>query len=56
MLFSFGLGGAELVGIEMNSFALPLGLVLFAVVIGVRVWVRRSYDSSQPSLRNVAIS
>jgi high-affinity nickel-transport protein len=57
VLFSFGLGGAELVGIEMNSFALPLGLVLFAVVIGVRVWVRRgSYDSSQPSLRSAAIS
>ena len=57
VLFSFGLGGAELVGIEMNSFALPLGLVLFAVVIGVRVWVRRgAYDSSQPSLRRAAIS
>jgi len=68
VLFSFGLGGAELLGIEMNRFALPLGLVLFAVVIGVRVWVRSprshapderdtvGYDSSQPSLRSAAIS
>src|SRR5262245_35878890 len=38
VLFSFGLGGAELIGIEMSPFALPLGLVLFAVVIGVRIW------------------
>jgi high-affinity nickel-transport protein len=57
VLFSFGLGGAELIGIEMSRFALPLGFVLFAVVIGVRIWVRRgSYDSSQPSLRKAAIS
>jgi nickel/cobalt transporter (NiCoT) family protein len=55
VVFSFGLGGAELLGIEINRFALPLGLSLFAVVIGVRVWVR-SYDSSQPSLRKAAIS
>ncbi len=55
VVFSFGLGGAELLGIEMNRFALPLGLVLFAIVVGVRVWVR-SYDSSQPSLRSTAIS
>jgi len=45
VLFSFGLGGAELLGVEMNPFALPLGLVLFAVVIGVRVWVRSGWPA-----------
>jgi len=55
VVFSFGLGGAELLGLEINRFALPLGLLLFAIVIGVRIWVR-NYDSSQPSLRKAAIS
>src|SRR5262249_30581920 len=40
VLFSFGLGGAELARVELGAFALPLGLALFAVVVGVRVWVR----------------
>lgn len=40
VVFSFGLGGAELAGLELNRFALPLGLLLFAVVIGIRVWAR----------------
>src|SRR3954463_5676483 len=38
--FSFGLGGAELLGLETDAFALPLGLTLFATVIAVRVWTR----------------
>ena len=40
VLFSFGLGGAELLGIDFNRFALPLGLALFAVVISIRFWAR----------------
>lgn len=40
VIFSFGLGGAELMGVELDRFALPLGLALFAAVIGIRVWAR----------------
>jgi len=40
VLFAFGLGGAELMGYEINQFALPLGLSLFAIVISIRVWAR----------------
>jgi len=40
VLFAFGLGGAELIGYEINQFALPLGLALFAIVISIRVWAR----------------
>ena len=40
VLFSFGLGGAELMGYEMNRYALPLGLMLFATVIAIRMWAR----------------
>jgi high-affinity nickel-transport protein len=43
--FSFGLGGAELTGYEINQYALPLGLLLFAIVIAVRVWARSSWSS-----------
>jgi len=42
VLFAFGLGGAELMGYEINHMALPLGLGLFAIVIGIRVWARTS--------------
>jgi high-affinity nickel-transport protein len=40
VIFSFGLGGAELLGFELTRFALPLGLVLFATVISIRLWAR----------------
>ena len=40
VIFSFSLGGAELLGFDLNSFALPLGLILFAVVITIRLWAR----------------
>ena len=40
VVFSFALGTAELLGYELDQFALPLGLSLFAVVIGFRVWAR----------------
>jgi nickel/cobalt transporter (NiCoT) family protein len=39
--FSFGLGGAQLLGLPIDQFALPLGLILFAIVIGIRIWSRR---------------
>jgi nickel/cobalt transporter (NiCoT) family protein len=40
IIFSFGLGGAELAGIDLEQFAVPLGLILFATVIGIRIWAR----------------
>jgi high-affinity nickel-transport protein len=40
VVFAFSLGGAELFGVELTRMALPLGLSLFIVVIGVRVWAR----------------
>jgi high-affinity nickel-transport protein len=40
VIFSFGLGGAELLGFELNRIAIPLGLALFASVIAIRVWAR----------------
>jgi len=40
VVFSLALGGAELAGVETGAFALPLGVALFAVVIGIRVWAR----------------
>lgn len=43
VVFSMGLGGAELIGYEVNKYALPIGLVLFALVIGIRVWARTTW-------------
>jgi nickel/cobalt transporter (NiCoT) family protein len=42
--FSFGLGGAELVGYEINNYALPLGVMLFAIVIAIRIWARSAWQ------------
>jgi high-affinity nickel-transport protein len=42
---SFALGGAELLGFELDRVALPLGLILFAMVIGIRVWARTGMGS-----------
>lgn len=42
IVFSFGLGGAELIGWDLDRFAFPLGLLLFVVVIGIRIWARAS--------------
>lgn len=48
VIFSFGLGGAELLGIEIDRAALPLGLTLFVVVVGFRAWARRPVRSRGP--------
>ena len=42
VIFSLGLGGAELASMNLDRFALPLGLTLFVTVIGIRVWARSS--------------
>jgi high-affinity nickel-transport protein len=42
VIFSFVLGTAELLGFDLDRFALPLGFSLFAVVVGFRAWARRA--------------
>ena len=42
VVFAFGLGGAELIGVDLARIALPLGLTLFATVFGIRIWARSS--------------
>jgi nickel/cobalt transporter (NiCoT) family protein len=41
VVFSFSLGGAELMKLDVDRFALPLGCVLFAYLILLRVWSAR---------------
>ena len=55
VVFSFALGGAELFGLELARIALPLGLTLFAVVLGIRIWARwnrrhTEADAASPQL------
>lgn len=38
VLFSFSLGGAELLKLGVDRVALPLGCILFLGLIGLRVW------------------
>jgi high-affinity nickel-transport protein len=45
VIFSFALGGAELLGSELDRFAVPLGLALFGGVIVIRVWARSGSGS-----------
>lgn len=40
VIFSFALGITELIGVDLDAFALPMGMTLFVVVIGFRVWAR----------------
>jgi len=35
---SFGVAGGELAGVDINRVALPLGVVLFASVVFLRLW------------------
>ncbi|HEX8680169.1 MAG TPA: hypothetical protein VF683_09430 [Chthoniobacterales bacterium] len=40
VVFSFGLGAMELMALELDRTALPLGIALFVCVIGFRIWAR----------------
>jgi high-affinity nickel-transport protein len=53
VVFSIGLGGAELIGCELNQYALPIGLTLFALVIAVRVWARTAWQGCRAAPRLV---
>ena len=48
VVFSFGLGGGELFGYEIERFALPLGVTLFAAVIAMRIWARGGWPWPLP--------
>jgi high-affinity nickel-transport protein len=48
VMFSFSLGGAGLMGYETNHYALPLGLMLFAIVIAIRIWARSGRGALSP--------
>lgn len=39
VVFAFGLGAAELLGLDTDAVALPLGFALFGAVLGIRIWV-----------------
>ena len=45
--FSFTLGGAELLRFEVDRFALPLGCLLFAGLVGLRIWSARGEMDEQ---------
>lgn len=46
VLFSFGLGGTQLAGIEVDRASLPLGIAMLVAVISLRVWARRRLRTS----------
>ena len=57
VIFSFALGTTELLGYEIDHAALPLGLGLFVIVIGFRVWARRGGipTSARPALALIPV-
>jgi high-affinity nickel-transport protein len=40
VVFSFVLGGGELLGLDLDGIALPLGIGLFVILTGFRIWAR----------------
>ena len=40
VIFALSLGDAELLGVDLTGIALPLGLSLFTLVLGIRIWAR----------------
>jgi high-affinity nickel-transport protein len=47
ILFSFGLAGAAFAHLDVDRFALPLGLTMFAVVVALRVWASRNPETAR---------
>jgi len=41
VVVSFGIGVGELAGLDMNRLALPLGILLFLMVVSLRLWSGR---------------
>jgi high-affinity nickel-transport protein len=55
VVFSFGLGGAEQLKLDIDRIALPLGCVLFVYLIALRVWSARD-TAEQTHLNAIATS
>jgi nickel/cobalt transporter (NiCoT) family protein len=52
VVFSFGLGGAELLNLDIDRVALPLGCALFVYLVALRIWSAR--EPAEGSLPNSA--
>jgi hypothetical protein len=52
VISSFTLGTTDLLGYDIDNFALPLGIALFVTVIAFRVWARRGpgFAPAEPAL------
>jgi high-affinity nickel-transport protein len=53
VIISLGLAIGEFMGVDLNRFALPLGAVLFATVVGLRLWGGRKRTAGAPPLTAV---
>lgn len=53
VVISLGLALGEFIGIDLNRFALPLGVVLFATVVGLRLWGGRKGSAGASPLTPV---
>lgn len=47
VIFAFGLGAAELLGVELAPVAIPLGISLFIIVLGTRIWARSNGQTTR---------
>jgi high-affinity nickel-transport protein len=54
VIFAFGLGGAEVIGMELDRFAFPLGIMLFITVVGIRIWARSLRIRCNDTLRRTS--
>jgi high-affinity nickel-transport protein len=52
VVFSFGLGGAELLDLDVDRIALPLGCVIFLCLIALRIWSLRE-DAAAASANSI---
>jgi high-affinity nickel-transport protein len=50
VIFAFSLGAAELSGVKLAGIALPLGISLFLVVLGIRIWARSPRQAVAPNV------
>src|SRR6516162_2206903 len=48
VIFAFSLGGAGIISMELAGITLPLGLSLFIVVLGIRIWARSNRRATAP--------
>jgi high-affinity nickel-transport protein len=49
VIFSFGLGAAELLKLDIDRIALPLGCILFLYLITLRIWSLRETRTASHS-------